>query len=133
MRQAPSRKFVDFAHAVMDTGVDIFHGHSAHIFQGVEIYKGKAILYDTGDLIDDYMVDPVLRNDQQLLFVIEATVAGVERIELVPLLIDRMQVNRARGADFRTIGERIARLSRPFGTEIRREGERFVIQVRREK
>jgi poly-gamma-glutamate synthesis protein (capsule biosynthesis protein) len=133
MRQTPSPQFVGFAHAVMDAGADIFHGHSAHVFQGIEIYRGKAIFYDTGDLIDDYMVDPALRNDQQLLFVVKATAAGVQRVELVPLFIDRMQVSRARGADFRAIGERVARLSRPFGTTIRREGDRFVVEVRREK
>jgi poly-gamma-glutamate synthesis protein (capsule biosynthesis protein) len=66
MRQAPDPGFVEFAHAVIDAGADIFHGHSAHVFQGIEIYRGKPILYDTGDLLDDYRVDPQLRNDQQL-------------------------------------------------------------------
>lgn len=31
----------------MDRGVDIFHGHSAHLFQGVEQYKQELILDDT--------------------------------------------------------------------------------------
>ena len=39
-------------------GVDIYYGHSAHVFQGVEVYRGKPILYDTGDFIDDYAVNP---------------------------------------------------------------------------
>ena len=26
----------------------MFHGHSAHVFQGVEAYKGRLIMYDTG-------------------------------------------------------------------------------------
>jgi poly-gamma-glutamate synthesis protein (capsule biosynthesis protein) len=34
----------------------------------VEIYRGKPILYDTGDFIDDYAVDPRLRNDWSFLF-----------------------------------------------------------------
>jgi poly-gamma-glutamate synthesis protein (capsule biosynthesis protein) len=129
MRQVPSPGFVTFAHAVMDAGADIFHGHSAHIFQGIEIYKGKPILYDTGDLIDDYYVDPKLRNDQQLLFLLTATSQGVERIELIPLLISYMQVNRATGDDFDEIAERIRRLSADMGTEIRQEGDRLVIEV----
>jgi poly-gamma-glutamate synthesis protein (capsule biosynthesis protein) len=129
MRQEPTRKFIEFAHAVMDTGADIFHGHSAHIFQGIEIYKGKPILYDTGELIDDYYVDPVLRNDQQLLFLITVTPQGPQRIELIPLLIDEMQVNRAKGPDFSRIKERIVRLSQPFRTGIYQEGDRLVIHV----
>jgi poly-gamma-glutamate capsule biosynthesis protein CapA/YwtB (metallophosphatase superfamily) len=129
MRQAPTRDFINFAHAVMDAGADIYHGHSAHIFQGVEIYKGKPILYDTGELIDDYYVDPVLRNDQQLLFFITVTPRKIERVELIPLLINHMQVNRARGEEFNTIKERLIRLSRVFGTEIIQEGDRLVIDV----
>jgi len=129
MRQSPSPEFVAFAHAVMDAGADIFHGHSAHLFQGFEIYNGKPILYDTGDLIDDYHVDPQLRNDQQLLFLLTATSQGVERIELIPLLISYMQVNRATGDAFDEIAERICALSAEMGTEIEQEGERLVIDV----
>jgi poly-gamma-glutamate capsule biosynthesis protein CapA/YwtB (metallophosphatase superfamily) len=129
MRQVPSSEFVDFAHAVMDAGADIFHGHSAHLFQGIEIYSGKPILYDTGDLIDDYYVDPELRNDQQLLFLLTATSQGVKRIELIPLLISFMQVNLATGDAFDQIAERIRSLSAEMGTEIEQEGERLVIEV----
>ena len=49
MRQAPSQEFIMFAHAVMDAGADIYHGHSAHIFQGIEIYKGKPIFCNGQD------------------------------------------------------------------------------------
>ncbi|MFQ6058609.1 MAG: CapA family protein [Anaerolineae bacterium] len=130
MRHVPSPGFVEFAHAVMDAGADIFHGHSAHVFQGIEIYRGKPIFYDTGDLVDDYYVDPVHKNDQQLLFLVTATAAGVEWIELVPLVISYMQVNRARGPLFDEIYERMRRLSVPMGTEIERRGGRLVIDVR---
>ncbi len=133
MRQAPSRKFIEFAHAVMDAGADIYHGHSAHVFQGIEIYNGKPILYDTGELIDDYYVDPVLRNDQQLLFLITITPWDVQRIELIPLLIDHMQVNRAKGGDFKAIKERIMRFSRTFGTEISQKRDRLVIEVTQQR
>lgn len=129
MRHVPPRDFKDFAHAVMDAGADIFHGHSAHVFQGIEIYKGKPILYDTGDLIDDYYVDEKHKNDQQLLFLIYATSEGVERIELIPLLISYMQVNRATGAVFDEICERIDELSKAMGTEIRQEGNRLAIDL----
>ena len=130
MRHEPTPGFIDFAHAVMDAGADVFHGHSAHVFQGIEIYKGKPILYDTGDLVDDYYVDPVHRNDQQLLFLVTMTSQGdLERIELVPLLISEMQVNRARGAVFETIHARIRELSAEMGSEVRQQGDRLVVAV----
>lgn len=129
MRHVPTQEFRDFAHAVMDTGADIFHGHSAHVFQGIEIYKGKPILYDTGDLVDDYAVLEKHKNDQQLLFLIHASPGGVERIELIPLWIHLCQVNRAEGKVFDEIYERIRKLSGDMDTKVTREGDRLVIGV----
>ncbi len=130
MRHVPPLVFKEFARAVMDAGADIFHGHSAHVFQGIEIYKGKPILYDTGDLIDDYYVDEVHKNDQQFFFLVTATASGVERVELVPVLISLAQVNIARGAVSDQIYDRMQELSAAMGTEVRREGDRLVIEVK---
>jgi poly-gamma-glutamate capsule biosynthesis protein CapA/YwtB (metallophosphatase superfamily) len=129
LQHVPSQDFRDFAHAVMEAGADIFHGHSAHVFQGVEIYDGKPIFYDTGDLIDDYYVDMQHKNDQQLLFLVHATTDSIARVELVPVLISDVQVNRATGPVFDEIHERIVDLSRTMGTEIEREGNRLMIDV----
>jgi len=123
MRQRPSRAFQDFARKVVDAGVDIFHGHSAHIFQGVEVYKGKLILYDTGDFVDDYAVDRSLRNDESFLYLVEVDEGGVRKVELVPVLISRMQVNRAQGRDYERIVGKMKRLLREFGTEIKEVAE----------
>ena len=43
-----------FAHNLIDSGVDLFFGHSSHHFKGFEIYKDKLIVYGTGDFINDY-------------------------------------------------------------------------------
>jgi poly-gamma-glutamate synthesis protein (capsule biosynthesis protein) len=37
-----------FAHVALDTGADLVFGHGTHRLQGVEIYKGKPILYAIG-------------------------------------------------------------------------------------
>jgi poly-gamma-glutamate capsule biosynthesis protein CapA/YwtB (metallophosphatase superfamily) len=34
-----------FAHAALDTGANLVFGHGTHTIQGVEVYKGKPILY----------------------------------------------------------------------------------------
>ncbi len=119
MRQRPSAAFVAFAHTLMDLGVDVFHGHSAHVFQGIEIYKGKPILYDTGDFVDDYAVDPQLRNDQSALFRLQMNDAtGIDHIEIFPVLIEDFQVNLAEGRDFQEIANRIQRLCEEMGTHV---------------
>jgi poly-gamma-glutamate synthesis protein (capsule biosynthesis protein) len=37
-----------FAHVALDTGADLVFGHGTHTVQGVEVYKGKPILYAIG-------------------------------------------------------------------------------------
>jgi poly-gamma-glutamate capsule biosynthesis protein CapA/YwtB (metallophosphatase superfamily) len=37
-----------FAHLALDAGADFVYGHGTHTIQGVEIYKGKPILYAIG-------------------------------------------------------------------------------------
>jgi poly-gamma-glutamate synthesis protein (capsule biosynthesis protein) len=122
MRVQPSKKFIEFAHQVIDAGVDIVHGHSAHIFQGIERYKGGLILYDTGDFIDDYLVDPVLRNDHSFLFLCTVSAHHVPELRLVPTVISHMQVNLAAGADYDWCIKRMQHLCRSFGTEVSEEG-----------
>jgi poly-gamma-glutamate synthesis protein (capsule biosynthesis protein) len=39
------------AHEVIDAGADIFVGHGPHEDRGIEIYRGKPILYSLGDFI----------------------------------------------------------------------------------
>lgn len=50
-RTVPAQFVVAFAHAVIDAGADIFVGHGPHILRGIEIYKGKPILYSLGNFI----------------------------------------------------------------------------------
>jgi poly-gamma-glutamate capsule biosynthesis protein CapA/YwtB (metallophosphatase superfamily) len=116
MRLRPPPGFRDFAHRVLRAGADVFWGHSAHLTQGIELVEGKPILYDTGDFVDDYAVDPVLRNDFSALFLLRVKPPVVERIELVPALIDHTRVTRATGQAREAIVHRLTGLSREFGT-----------------
>ena len=50
-RTLPSDFLVTFARAMVDAGADLFVGHGPHVLRGVEIYKGKPILYSLGDFI----------------------------------------------------------------------------------
>lgn len=116
MRLWPTPRFREFAHAVIEAGADVFHGHSAHLFQGIEVYKGKPILYDCGEFVDDYAVDPELRNDWGLLYRLNIEPAKTSRLELIPLFIHGCQVNLARGSEQQAILERARRLSAEMNT-----------------
>ena len=45
-------QFVElYAHAAVDAGADVFVGNGPHVLRGIEIYKGKVILYSLGNFI----------------------------------------------------------------------------------
>jgi poly-gamma-glutamate capsule biosynthesis protein CapA/YwtB (metallophosphatase superfamily) len=50
-RLVPAQFLVTFARAMVDAGADVFVGHGPHVLRGVEIYKGKPIMYSLGDFI----------------------------------------------------------------------------------
>lgn len=120
MRERPTEKFRAFARKVVGSGADIFWGHSAHLIQGIDVHEGKLILYDTGDFVDDYAIDPMLRNDLSALFLVRiAPPNHVEGIELVPVQIEDMQVNLAAGQERDWVNQRLKQLCDEMGTELR--------------
>jgi poly-gamma-glutamate capsule biosynthesis protein CapA/YwtB (metallophosphatase superfamily) len=126
MVEQPNGLFRRFAHAVMDRGADVYYGHSAHIFQGVEIYRGKPILYDTGDFIDDYAVDHRLRNDRAFLFNVSLQGGELRRLELSPVTLSYARVKLATGAEREAIFDRMEGLSQKMGTTFARHEDRLV-------
>jgi poly-gamma-glutamate synthesis protein (capsule biosynthesis protein) len=127
MVEAPPTEFRTFARWLVDQGIDVVHGHSAHIFQGIEVYRGCPILYDTGDFVDDYAVDDRLRNDRGFLFDLSVTPAGAPvELHLHPTVIHDCAVHEADSDDAEWSRERMRRLSAPFGTSFEREGASLV-------
>lgn len=129
MEAYPPEEFRRFARWLVDRGVDLLHGHSAHVLQGVEVYDGTPIVYDAGDFVDDYAVDEELRNDRSALF--EARIDGGDVAELraLPVEIDRCAVRRAEGATADWIRERLRERSAPFETDFERDGAALVVRV----
>jgi poly-gamma-glutamate synthesis protein (capsule biosynthesis protein) len=127
MVEAPPAEFQDFAHRLVDLGVDIVHGHSAHVFQGIEIYRGKIIFYDTGDFVDDYYVTQAI--DEQFLYRVHGESGRLKEIELIPVKIANYQVNLADQKTAKRTVERMRHRSAPFGTEILEIQGRWVIRV----
>jgi poly-gamma-glutamate capsule biosynthesis protein CapA/YwtB (metallophosphatase superfamily) len=128
MVERPSDLFRRFARAVVDRGADVYYGHSAHVFQGVEIYHGKPILYDTGDFIDDYAVDPRLRNDRSFLFRVRVEDGEFRRLELFPVALSYARVELARGDEREAILDRMENLSAEMGTAFARREDRLVLE-----
>jgi poly-gamma-glutamate capsule biosynthesis protein CapA/YwtB (metallophosphatase superfamily) len=128
MVERPKEIFRRFARAVVDRGADVYYGHSAHVFQGVEIYRGKPILYDTGDFIDDYAVDSNLRNDRSFLFCVSVEGVDLRRLELFPVALPYARVELARGTEQVAIFDRMVGLSAEMGTTFERREDRLVFE-----
>jgi poly-gamma-glutamate capsule biosynthesis protein CapA/YwtB (metallophosphatase superfamily) len=127
--ERPSPEFRSFARRVIESGADIYHGHSAHICQGIEIYQGKPIFYDTGNFIDDYAVNPRLRNDRSCLFKVMFEHGGLFRVELLPVSLSVANVALARGREFDAICARMEMLCAEFGTRLTRQNDRLIYEA----
>ncbi|MGH3390848.1 MAG: CapA family protein [Actinomadura sp.] len=112
------------AHALVAAGATLVAGHSAHVFQGVD----GPILYDAGDFIDDYAVDPVLRNDLGLVFLITLGDRGSVAVEGVPLALDFCHTRLAEGAERDWVRRRFTAACGEFGRPVREDDGRLVVE-----
>ncbi|MGH8722305.1 MAG: CapA family protein, partial [Burkholderiales bacterium] len=103
MRLKPSRRFQRFARAVIERGVDIVHGHSAHVFQAIERHGCGIVLYDCGNFLDDYWKFPFRRTLWSFLFLLEIEERRLARLRLVPTHLQGPPVRLATGALFEQI------------------------------
>jgi poly-gamma-glutamate capsule biosynthesis protein CapA/YwtB (metallophosphatase superfamily) len=127
--ETPPPEHPPFAHALIDRGADIIFGHSGHIMRGIEIYKGKPILYCTGDYIDDYAVDPHERNDQGGIFLIEADGNRLVRLLLYPTIIKDFQATLASESERGEIAARMQRLCAALNTEASWNGQEQRLEI----
>jgi poly-gamma-glutamate capsule biosynthesis protein CapA/YwtB (metallophosphatase superfamily) len=123
MRADPVEWVAAAAPDLKGAGADVVAGHSAHVFQGVD----GSILFDLGDFVDDYAVDPNLRNDLGLLFFASLEGRRVERVEALPLKLEYCYTGVADGEDRRWIEDRFARACGAFGAEVHMEEGRLVV------
>ncbi|MGX9147946.1 CapA family protein [Mesorhizobium sp. 128a] len=57
--QEPADYEQAFAHTLIDAGADAYVGHGPHLLRGIEIYKGRPILYSLGNFFFDDLRTPV--------------------------------------------------------------------------
>jgi poly-gamma-glutamate capsule biosynthesis protein CapA/YwtB (metallophosphatase superfamily) len=128
MSAAPASWQRRAAAALQDAGASIVAGHSAHVFHGVEWSERGAALFDLGDALDDYRVDPVLRNDLGVLAIWRPGAEGAE-LELVGLKLEFCHTGLARELDADWIAARLQRACAELGTQAERVAEdRFRIR-----
>jgi poly-gamma-glutamate capsule biosynthesis protein CapA/YwtB (metallophosphatase superfamily) len=111
------------AAALVDAGATLVAGHSAHVPHGV----AGPVLYDLGDFLDDYRVDPRLRNDLGLLFLVTLDGHGPVRLEALPLKLDFCHTRLATGEDAAWTRRRFRSACAALGTTLEEEADRLTV------
>ena len=124
--QAFARRLID------DAGVDIVWGHSSHHPLGIEVYRGKLILYGCGDLINDYegiSGHELFRGDLVLLYFprLKLVDGSLERLTLVPRQLRHFRLNRVTHDDAQWLCRRLNREGERFGTRVRLDAEDHLV------
>jgi len=114
---------VDFAHRLVDGGIDIVHGHSSHHPRPIEIYRDRLILYGCGDFINDYegiAGYEGYRNELVLMFfpTLGSPTGRLSSLEITPMRIHHLRLNRVSADDAQWVYETVNEISRPFGTHL---------------
>ena len=116
------REQVRFAHRLIDSGVDVVHGHSSHHPRPVEVYRDRLVLYGCGDLINDYEGiggEERFRGDLRLLYVARLDPAGgLDELRMVPLQSRQMRLQLATDEDARWLHRVLRKASRGFGSRV---------------
>jgi poly-gamma-glutamate capsule biosynthesis protein CapA/YwtB (metallophosphatase superfamily) len=114
------------AAALVDAGATLVAGHSAHVPHGV---AGR-VLYDLGDFLDDYRVDPRLRNDLGLLFLVTLDGHGPVRLEALPLKLEFCHTRLASGEDAAWMRRRFRSACAALDTTVDEEADRLAVNWR---
>lgn len=113
-----------FAHRLIDAGgADIIHGHSSHHVKGIEVRRGKLILYGCGDFLNDYegiAGYEEYRPDLSLMYFpdLDPGTGELRELRAVPMRIRRFRVERAPAHGESWLRDTLEREGRGLGTRV---------------
>lgn len=113
----------DFAHVLIDFGVDVVVVHSSHHVKGIEVYRNKMISYGLGDFLNDYegitgQGYESYRQDLTCLYLPRLKSNGeLEQIDIIPCQIKHLKVQRTTNRnDIEWICATLSREGKKLGT-----------------
>jgi len=105
---------------------------SSHHPRGIEVYRGRPIIYGCGDLLNDYEGiggREKYRGDLSLMYFVSLDVTSGEltRLLMLPMRMRRFRLNRASAAEAGWMAATLDRESRRFGSRIDLEADRSLV------
>ncbi|MFW5924543.1 MAG: CapA family protein [Myxococcota bacterium] len=113
-----------FARCLIDRhAADVVHGHSSHHPKGIEVHRGRPILYGCGDFLNDYegiSGDEEYRGELVLMYFphLDARTGRLTRLRMTPLRIRRFRLQRASDEETRWLQQTLDRESEPLGSRV---------------
>ncbi|MDI1479309.1 CapA family protein [Polyangium sp. y55x31] len=114
---------VRFAHALIDGGIDLVHGHSSHHVRPIEVYRNKLTLYGCGDFLNDYegiAGHASFRGDLALMYfpVVDPSTGELASLRMTPMQIRRFTLHRASQSAALWLRGTLSQISRGFGAQV---------------
>lgn len=153
-RLVPPEWLKKWTHEEIDAGADIIVMHGSPLLHGIEIYKGKPIFYDLGNFIFNFVPSNVALDEpviwESVVAYLEYQGKHLRSVTFRPVVLNKIgegqpelhngHVNNqfldtrglprpATGEQAHYILQRLADLSRPFGTTLEIQGETAVIRL----
>lgn len=112
----------------VDSGADLILGHHSHTPQGIEIYRGKPIVYSLGNFLF-YPFSKAICNETYLL---QARVGkqGVKSMHLLPVLLGNSQPYPADGREALRLQELLGGLLDELGTPWEPDGDGLAVLLK---
>jgi poly-gamma-glutamate synthesis protein (capsule biosynthesis protein) len=113
-----------FAHHLIDeAGIDAIHGHSSHHPRGVEVYRGRPVMYGCGDFINDYegiIGHEAFRDDLCLMYflTIDPTDGKLLQLEMLPQQIRNFRLNPVSKQDVRWLRDNLHTQGKMLGSAV---------------
>lgn len=113
----------EFAHQLINAGVDIIYGHSSHHPRGIEVYQDKLIIYGAGDFINDYegiSGHDQYRDDLTLMYFpkIDLSTGDLVSMKMVPMQIKNFRLNHVDPVDAKWLHDVLDREAKKSGARI---------------
>jgi len=114
----------ELAHALVEeAGADVVHGHSSHHPKGIEVHRGRPILYGCGDFFNDYEGiggQGSYRGELVLMYFpcLDRRSGELLALEMTPLRLRGLRLERASAEEARWLGETLDRESRRLGAAV---------------
>lgn len=118
-----------FAHRLIEAAkVDIVHGHSSHHPKGIEVFRGRLILFGCGDFLNDYEGIggyEAYRGELTLMYFpsLDPGSGELRHLALVPLRMRRFRLERAGAEEAQWLARTLTREGRAYGTRVEMDGD----------